>query len=231
MNDETRRLSELATRMNGFGLAYVAEFPTNGVAMQRFNTLNDLVIKIGQYSTKLVQERGSASAIAEEKKGLRDAIRRSLKNIRATAISVEAQMPGTSQKFNLPTSQSDESLLETARAFLASATELKPVFLGREMPENFLEVLAGQIERFEGAINNHNLHKGERAAASALLDDVCSRVISLRRELDPMVRNKYHNDPEKLALWETASHLERRSRRGAGNGSNNAPPPTNGGQS
>jgi len=214
--------------MNGFAAAQDGDFPSNSIGGQRFGSLNELAVKIDQFGSKQAQERGSAKAITEAKKALRDKIRRQMKNIRETAISVEAQQPGISQNFNPPTSNSDESLIEAARAFVAAATPLKPLFLSREMPENFLEELTDAIQSFEEAVNNHNLHRGGRSAARTLLDDVCAQVATLRRELDPIVRNKYRNDPEKLALWDTASHLERASRKGATDKSDGATPPTGG---
>jgi hypothetical protein len=215
MNDQNRRVSVLATRMRGFAATHEADFPSDSVGGQRFTLLNELVTKIDQFGSKQAQEKGSAKAFTEAKKALRDDIRRQMRAIRETALSIEAQQPGISQNFNMPTSSSDESLVEAARAFVAAATPLKPLFLSREMPEDFLEVLTDAIQSFEEAVSKHNLHRGNRSAARTLLDDVCSQVIELRRELDPIVRNKYRNDPEKRALWETASHLEKPSRRSA----------------
>lgn len=230
MNNQNRRISEMATRMRIFKAAHESDFPANSIGGQRFAQLDDLVEKIDLYGTQQAQERGAAKAITEAKGVLREEIIRQMKAIRETAISVEAQQPGISQNFLMPASKSNESLIEAARAFVATATPLKPLFLSREMPENFLEVLTNTIQSFEEAVNNHNTHIGNRSAARMLVDEVCSQVIELRRELYPIVRNKYQNDPEKLALWETASHLERPSRSAAAKKPGSAPPPPAGGQ-
>jgi hypothetical protein len=37
--------------------------------------------------------------------------------------------------------------------------------------------------------------------------------MQIRRELDPIVRNKYRNNPAKLAVWESASRVERAPRK------------------
>jgi hypothetical protein len=217
--------------MQGYRSLTGDDFPANSIGGQRFNTLDDLAGKIDLHGSKMAQEKGAAKAATEAKSARLESIRRQMKTMRETMVSCEPQQPGVSQHFNMPASTSAESIVEGARAFIATGTTMKPLFLSREMPENFLEVLADTIQSYEEAVNDYNLHSANRAAARAMLDDVCSQVLAVRRELDPIVRNKYRNDPEKLAMWETASHLERQAKRNAsaepGNGNQ---PPTGGNQ-
>jgi hypothetical protein len=226
MNAANRRVSEMTTRMKGYGTMTVDGFPANSIGWQKFSTLNDLADKMDLYGSREAQEKGAAKAATEAKAALLSNIGRQMKTIRETAISVEPQQPGISQNFNMPASNSAESIIEAARAFVAAATPLKPLFLSREMPENFLEVLTDTIQSYEDAVNNANLHSANRVAARTMVSGVCSQVLVLRRELDPIVRNKYRDDPEKLALWETASHLERPTQRStpAEPGNGNQPP-------
>jgi len=215
MNAATRRVSEMLTRTKGYGAITVDDFPANSIGWQMFRTMNDLSDKLDLFGSREAQEKGAAKAATEAKASLLSYILRQMKTIRETALSVEPQQPGISQNFNMPASSSAESIIEAARAFVAAATPLKPLFLSREMPENFLEVLTDSIQIYEEAVNNSNLHSANRVAARAMVSDVCSQILAVRRELDPIVRNKYRDDPEKLALWETASHLERPARRSA----------------
>jgi hypothetical protein len=208
--------------MHGFATAQEEAFPADTVVGKRFADLGLLLLKIDELGSRQAQEKGSAKAATEAKRAVRERIRQRMKSIRDTAVSVEGERPGVSQNFNMPDSTSDESLTEAARAFMAAATPLKSLFLSREMPENFLEELAADVRLFEGLINEQNLHNGSRTAASTLLKDACAQVLTLRRELDPIVRNKYRNDPERLTLWEAASRLERQARKGSGNDSNDA---------
>lgn len=220
MNNQNKRVFELAVRMSSFATLHGGDFPPDSVAAQKFKTLNELIAKSDLFGTRQAQEKGSAKALTEAKKFMRDDIRRQMRAYRETALSIESERPGVSQNFKLPTSASDASLIEAARAFVGAATPLKALFLSREMPENFLEALTEAIQKLERAVNSHHIHRGNRSAARTLLDDTCSQVLSLRRELDPIVRNKHRNDPEKLTLWELASHLERPPKKGASNGSN-----------
>jgi hypothetical protein len=216
--------------MIGFGTMTVDSFPANSIGGQKFSTLNDLADKIDLFGSREAQEKGAAKAATEAKAALLRKISGQMKSMRETALSCEPQQPGISQNFNMPASSSAESLIEAARAFVAAATPLKPLFLSREMPENFLEVLTDDIQSYEDAVNNSNLHSANRVAARTMVSSVCSQVLVLRRELDPIVRNKYRDDPEKLALWETASHLERPTQRSASAAPDDGNQPPAGGQ-
>ncbi len=102
----------------------------------------------------------------------------------------------------------DASLLNRARAFIEVATPLKAEFIALEMPVTFLEDLAASIDSFESAANSQNLNRSKRIAATAAIKAVIARGVRAVRTLDSIVRNKYANDPAKLAAWESASHLE-----------------------
>ncbi len=223
MNDKNRRVSELATSMHGFFAGTEADFPADSVAGQRIAALAGLVEKIDELGSKQAQARGAAKAATERKNASVEEVKRRMKEMRSTAVSVETAQTGVSHNFNLPASQSDKSWLETARAFVASGTTFKPLFLSRAMPSDFLEGLSGAVESCESAVADYNLHARNASAATALLEDACSRVLAVRRELDPIVRNTYRNDPDKLAQWEAASHLERPAKRAASGDSDGTP--------
>jgi hypothetical protein len=224
MNDENRRVSELATSMKGFFTGLETVFPANTVAGQRIAELNELNVTIDEQGSKQAREKGAAKAATQRKNAVLEEVKRRMKEMRTTIVSVEVVQPGVSQNFNIPTSQSEESWLEAARAFVATGTTLKPLFLSRAMPEDFLEGLASAIENYDSAVDDYNLHARNASAATVMLEDACAQVLKIRRELDPIVRNKYRNDPEKLAQWEAASHLERAPKRAASKKSNGTPP-------
>ena len=96
--------------------------------------------------------------------------------------------------------------------FAADAVALKPEFIKRGLPANFLEDLNEDITAFEQALAQREQGKGAQVAASATIDDLIERGMKIARELDPVMRNIYENDPGKLAAWLSASHVERAPR-------------------
>jgi hypothetical protein len=120
--------------------------------------------------------------------------------------------PGLDKRFALPRGNNDQSLLTTARSFLAEAPALKADFLRNELPADFLEKLSAQIQGFEQNIAAQNRSLGARVTATSAIRDASARGLSVLRQLDVLIRNKFNADPATLAAWESASHTERSAR-------------------
>jgi len=159
----------------------------------------------------------------------RTTVRGLMKAMRDTSIALESERPRISKSFRLPPTNGDEALINSARAFVELATPLRALFISREMPATFLDDLNHAIEQFETSVSNYNLHRGNISAATASLKESLAQILQLRRELDPIVRNKFRNDAATLAAWESASHLERAPERVVV--SKPAPQPSAGGSS
>src|SRR5215204_4972110 len=104
MNDRNRRISALATNMKGFFEGLENGFPANSIAGQRVGSLGGLVVKINEQSSRQAQERGAAKAATERKNASGEEIKRRMKEMRSTVVSVETVQTGVSQHFNLPAS-------------------------------------------------------------------------------------------------------------------------------
>jgi hypothetical protein len=122
-------------------------------------------------------------------------------------------MPGLDDKFRIPRNPNDQELLATARAFLADATPLKPEFLRREVPETMFQELEEDIADFEAALTGQYTGKEESITAGGSIDAAFERATDALRQLDPIVRNKLHNNPAALAAWASARRTERPPRR------------------
>jgi hypothetical protein len=213
MDDKGRRISEMATRMSGFKGMKETDFPANSMGGQKFNQFGALCVTQDQHGSRWAQERNAAKAATQAKATHVESARRQLTALWETSLSGESQQPGISQNFKLPASRSAESIMEAARAAVAAATLMKSFFVSREMPENFIEVITNTIQNYEDVVSDYNLHNANATAAKAMFVSTGKQILAARRELDPIVRNKYRNDPETLALWETASRLEKQPRR------------------
>jgi hypothetical protein len=126
---------------------------------------------------------------------------------------VSSDTPGLQERFRLPRgNRNDQQLLTTARAFAADAVPFKAEFVRLELPADFLEDLAADIEAFEHAISDQNRHHEAHVSATESIDAVIDRGIEAVRQLDAIVRNKFRDDPATLAAWTSASHTARARR-------------------
>lgn len=215
MRDIEIRESEAVVRMRDFGVESAADFPALSLGGRKFAALNALAGEIDQLGAQQSEGQGAARTSTEAKRAARERVRRAMRAISDTAQAMELTMPGISNTFRMPKSNGDEALINAARAFVSSATPLKNQFIQFELPETFIDELTMAIEEFEGAAGSRNLNTRKRVSATAALRDALERGMRIRRELDPIVRNKYRDNPAKLAAWESASRVERAPRKRA----------------
>jgi hypothetical protein len=212
MTDAEIRKAESIVRMNDFGVSHAASFPATGLAGQMFAEMGAVVTDVETHGTAQSAGAGAARTSAGAKKAAREDLRRRMKAISATAAAMESERPGISNTFRLPKAGNDQTLLNTARAFSEAAVPLRSEFTERELPASFIEDLNAAVAEFENAVNAQNISTEKRVSATAALKDALARGMKLKRELDPIVRNKFHGDPATLAAWTSASHVERAPR-------------------
>jgi hypothetical protein len=213
MNDRDIRESESITRMREFGVDNAADFPPTSLGGQKFAEMKTLADELDLHGSNQSLGRGALLTSTGIKEAARKSIRQQMRAISETAKGMESIYPGIKDTFRVPTTNGDEALINAARAFITAATPMKAEFIKRELPETFLDDLSAAIERFESASDSQSQSAGKRVNATASIKQLLDRGMTLKHELDPIVRNKYRNDPAKLAVWESASHVERTPRR------------------
>lgn len=223
MRDTEIRKVQALGRINDFGTARASDFPAASLGGQIWVEVKALIVELDKLGEAQQSAGGGARASAEVKRSARVLLLRLMRAMRETARAMEPDTPGITEKFRVPTTNGDEALINAARSFITTATPLKADFLRREMPADFLEQLSAAIDQFESAVNSQNLNTGQRVSATAGVKSALSRAAKLRKELNPIVRNKYQDDPATLAAWESASHVERAPKKKSGNGK--TPPP------
>jgi hypothetical protein len=225
MNDSQTRRYDMFIRVGDFGAEHAAAFPPASLGGQKFAALSNVVDELEQHGTTQAASGGAARTSTDAKKAARENVRRKMAAISETARAMEPSRPGIAASFRMPTSEGDQALLNTARAFAEAATPLASEFIQREMPADFLEELTDAIETFESARNSQNVNTEKRVTATAAIEEVVDRGTALVRELDAIVRNKFRGDQATLAGWESARHVERSPRRTT---SEPPPPPPQG---
>ena len=122
-------------------------------------------------------------------------------------------VPGLENKFRLPRNGNDQQLLATARSFAADVGPFSEQFVAHELPPDFVGGLNSEIAVMEAAIDSQSNAVGDHVAARAALDDAISQGFDAVRKLGAIIKNKYGEQPAKLAEWTSVSHTERARRR------------------
>jgi hypothetical protein len=223
MNDSHRRRIERLMRSSAYASAYAADFPEGSKGAQ---ALTELKAAIAEAESHAVSRESSMNVLQQATTGKRDtrkAIRACLRAISDTVYTIALDHPEIKGSFIFRgASVSDRTLLATARSFAANALPLKALFAEYDLNADFFDQFNVSINNFGQQLNKQTTGKGERIAANASLEGALGRGEVALERLDTAVRNKYRNDPAKLAAWESAHRIERAARTKR---SGEAPPP------
>jgi hypothetical protein len=173
------------------------------------------------------QSRGRSSA--RESSGsaalTRAELVRQLEAIYQTVRVLALDRPDLEDKFRSPRALSNQALLTLARTYGTDAFPLKADLIKRGLGADFIADLDAAANAFDAALNKRTQARDLTIAATAEINRLTTHGLRLVRELGVIVRNAYTNNPSKLALWDSASHVEKPPRRSRPNGNGNQPQP------
>lgn len=225
MNNVFTRTQEMFLRVQMFTSERAASFPSGSFGAELSEEINFAVQALGDALASQTSGLNSAQQATAAREAARQALRADMQAITRTARAMALDTPGLENKFRLPRSGSDQSLLAAARAFATDAVPLKAEFVRHEMPASFIEDLRAHTADLERAMGEQNTGRGAHVSATASIESVIERGMNAARKLDAIVRNKFRDDPATIAAWDSARHVEsatrtRKRSNGSADGSN-----------
>lgn len=208
MRGVDKRKLDKFERQQGFFTEYADDFPegTPGAEVAAINAA--IIAEMYALAGDEISEDVSRQT-DEEDGGLLGEMMMLLRNMNRAANAFEEEIPGTNKMFRLPRNRSAKSLLKAANTFLTDATPLHEVFFQYGLDKTFLTDLQNYITDIEAARQNADADGEKPAASNAELIDAANRGMKNSRRADAIVRIKFGDEPEKVAAWTIASHLER----------------------
>jgi hypothetical protein len=214
MDSTHRRHLERLARASAYATLNATDLPDTskaGLAATGIRAILDEIDTIeAMRASNLQFLRQATGGKNDERKSLRAQLR---------AISETARIIGLDHpevkgvfKFNAA-NKSDITLLAAARSFANDALPLKSRFIEYDMHADFLDKLNASIAAFERHLDRQTTGQGENIDATVSLEAAFRRGEEMLERLDAAIRNKYHNDPVKIAAWESARRLERAPQR------------------
>ena len=208
MDDSQNKTYQMAIRVREFNAQRIGNFSEAGVARQLFTELIAAVADVKRLGEAQVTGIGQARQGTRSRREARAALQRAV-----DAIFRIARLMGLEGQFKRPVNDTEEALLNTAHSYATNAVPLKAQFIAHEMDADFIDELNEDIVDLETAIASQGNAVGDHISASANLDNALDRCVEIVRKEDPIMKNKYADDPGALAEWISASHIERSPRR------------------
>lgn len=128
---------------------------------------------------------------------------------------MEYAIDGIADKFLFQRNMSDANMLAKARAFHTESLVYDADFIAYGLPATFRADLNSLADAFEASFSNTASATAEHVAATADTSAKVREGMIIVRILDGIVKNKYTNDPGKLAAWISASHVEKPPKKSA----------------
>jgi len=165
----------------------------------------------------VIEEKSSAKTnldgTAQEGTAQRTIARRNLfdylKTLAATANTISRRQPGFDQLFPSPNGKNDRELLNDARAAAPVAVAKKADFVRYGLKDAFIQSGVDLIAAFEASFTATDEALASRGAAVGSKREAVEDADDSFDELDRFIRNHYRDQPEKIAAWKIASHIER----------------------
>ncbi len=207
MSDIGRRQFNMGIRVRVFGDGNAADFPVDSLGHRNFSEVNEALLMMEAGGA--TQTSGVSKQRTSNKATTRGELREHLTPIARTAKAIGVDDESISELFKLSTAKNDQTLLATARSFLANGTPLKARFIEYGHPETFLADLEAAIKSFEKAMAEQGDAQNNRVGATASVDEGMERLMKAVRRLKAIVPNIYAHNSTKLAEWTSAVHVEK----------------------
>lgn len=193
---------------------FAVRFAAGSRATGLFTGLASVVAGMEENGVKKISGTAGFQGGTDAKQLAADLVREDMRAIRDTAeaISEAEGLPEFDDQFRMPRSGSFVVLLVQAKAFLEDAGPHAALFVEFELPGTFLTDLDKHIKLLEKGGDDQNAGLSEQVAGTAELSAFTVQGTKLRKQLLPIVRNKFKSEPGILAEWETAQHIVRPDR-------------------
>jgi hypothetical protein len=150
----------------------------------------------------------------QSKAAVYNSIRRRLRQISRTAAFIKQREPAFDNKYKIPRDRMPyQEGIERAKAIYGDSEADKSKFTDFGLKATFRDDLNADIAAFENAGQGQTDAKISSVGETANLDALVERFMDIHGPLNQMMKNFFADDPEKLAEWRTAAHIERKKKR------------------
>lgn len=183
-----------------------ADFPRDSPGDKTARRLGEVLTRINQLAADQASE-GSRQQIGIKDETLAFIII-ILQKMNRAANALAEDIDGIEDLFRMPRRRSDAIWLATARNFYDESAPFDAQFQEYDLPATFRADLLALIGEFEIAVREADIAQEQKGGATGALEAEFREAGKLSRKLNAIVRNKYADNPRKLAAWNIASHLE-----------------------
>lgn len=215
MNDREDRRFDMFGRLKTFRDAHAADITDGSIAKKEFDNINAIVDKIVGARAGQHPGRDAAKAV------LLDALHNDITKILRTAAAIDIDEPGFARQFHPPLPPSERPLLAAEKILevlwvkpddtadvKAAKDAIAAKFVAHEMAADFVTLFKGDVERLTKDGAESELLREGSVGDTKEIEVLIESGMKSARKLDAIMHNKYDGNPQVLAEWRTARHVE-----------------------
>jgi hypothetical protein len=209
MKDKERRINEAGIRVGDFFATRETDFAAIEVAVAKIALLRQKTANFARQLEAQIAGSGTSKQKTEQSDLQFDELKDAMRDIVNFATAMARDIDGLENKFRMPRSSGKRNMIASARVFAVDAQTFSTDFKSYGMPTGFIDNLTAKANALEQSMSGSNSAKENRVGATTELGTNSKDIVDLIRQLDPIVRMIYRNDPANLAAWTFASHIQR----------------------
>jgi hypothetical protein len=202
---ETERMNKVAVYLT----SRLPDFDSNKVAKVKMPLIIQRVANISTQREAQLSGGGNAMQKSAIAKNQFQELLDEMKDIVAFATAMATDIEGLENKFRMPRSRSRRNVIAAAKVFSVDAQAFKSDFVNYGLPTTFIEDLLAKADSLEQTLAEQSSATETRVGAGSELDNDLKEISALIRQIDPIIKMVYRNDPANLAAWTFANHIQR----------------------
>jgi hypothetical protein len=210
MSAKLRRHSERGLRVDLFMTASAEDFPDGSKAASAHTRLKEELAALDTLDVARAAGVGKRQQGTAGRRAARKRLRELVNAVSATAETIALDRQDFKGLFSLKELDgSDDTLIATTRAFADRAAAFVGLFVEYNLKQTFVQDLRSDADTLDSFMTLQEEGVGERSGSNTSADEAVRRLTEQVERLDTFVRNKYRDDPAKIAAWERARRLEK----------------------
>lgn len=211
MQDRIRRLYEMMLRVLTFMTTNTADFEAMPFVASTVAALREAANALETLGAAKFTTTAAAADTTLARGDAREDLQGELKYLAGLWRTGYEEVGGEPNKFRTPHGNGDRDWIAAGRAFVNELPAQQQFFIGRGQSTNFIPQLAAMIDAFEQTVDAAEAAVGDRVGTNAAFQEPARRGKKLVEKLAPAVKRRYRDQPQKLAAWLVASHIEKPS--------------------
>lgn len=215
MEDRIRRIYEMILRVLVFMTANAADFADIPFIAPTVTALQAEADELTDLGAAKLSKTAAAKDSTIVRGDARDDVRDDLEYLAEVWRSMPDETGGMENKFRIPRGNNDQNLIATARSHADEAEEpaVAALLTAHGVKPAFIAALRAKADVFEQTISSSESKQGARVGTNAAFEKPTRNGKKLVDKLNPAVKRVYQDNPQKLAEWLVASHVEKPPKR------------------